>query len=100
MLQAWQSSKYDPIFVSLIFSYHAHMALRKNGLGNMEENNLICDLARAHHGNPKIPKKEQKKGIGSYQSPFKKKSKEIPTRWVIDTQENCDIWVLKMKLAD
>lgn len=56
------------------------MALRKSGLGNMEENNLICDLARAHHENPKIPKKEQKKGIGSYQSPFKKKLKEIPTR--------------------
>lgn len=53
------------------------MALRKNGLGNMEENNLICDLARAHHGNPKIPKKEQKKALAHINHHSRKSQKKF-----------------------
>lgn len=34
---------------------------QKNESENMEESNLICNLARTHYKNPKIPKKVKKK---------------------------------------
>lgn len=92
--QIWSHFRFSHLFLSCPYGF------TKKWLGKYGGKQSNLWSSQSSSWKPQNSQKRTKKGIGSYQSPFKKKLKEIPTRWVIDTQENCDNWVLKMKLAD